>query len=592
MRTSNTVPANVHTLVDLLRYRAQIQCNDRALSFYGDSDGGKLCLSYDELDRRARAVAALLLERRLSGERAVLLYQPGAEYVIAFLGCLYAGTVAVPVYAPRMNRSLERIHAIVRSARPEVILSTRSILQNVDHDSLQSEIEQSLQWLTTDGADQALAAQWVRPTIGADTLAFLQYTSGSTGSPKGVMLTHANLLGNSQIIHRQLRTTPESRGVSWLPPYHDMGLIGGILQPLYAGFPGHLMSPAAFLKRPVRWLELISRVRATHSAGPNFAYDLCHRRVSATQRDELDLSNWQVACNGAEPVRSDVIDRFSEYFASCGFRRSTFFPCYGLAESTLFVSGAVAQQGPGLLQLAASDLQRSLTRVVQAGDQDARTLVSSGYPACGLDVRIVDAETRVLRPHGQIGEVWVAGSSVACGYWESPRETEQTFDAYIHPSGDGPFLRTGDLGFIRDGQLFVTGRLKDLIIINGHNHYPQDIEATVGECHEGLRASYTAAFAVEEAGQERLVLVQEVARSHLRRDHAELIRAIRDAVSREHQLQVDRVALIRPGAIPMTSSGKIRRSACRDGIVSGSLASLNLSPSITTTDTQEDVCVC
>jgi len=403
-------------------------------------------------------------------------------------------------------------------------------------------------------------------------LAFLQYTSGSTGTPKGVMVSHGNLLFNSADIDRGCEYTSESVVVTWLPTFHDMGLIYGVIQPLYKGIPCYMMAPTSFLQQPIRWLEAISRYKATHSCAPNFAYQLCVDKVTREQLATLDLSSWCIAFNGAEPVRADVLKRFAEVLKPCGFNLRTFCPAYGLAEATLKVTATRAKDLPTFYTVQSEALRQN--RVVEAQEQEpgSLTLVGCGYTEIDTKIAIVHPESLATCPPGEVGEIWVSGSTVAQGYWMRDQASEQTFGAHLANAGEEPFLRTGDLGFLLDGELFVTGRIKDMIIIRGQNHYPQDIELTVQKSHSALRPNCGAAFSVEVEGVERLVIAQEVERSYLRQlDVDEVVKAIRQAVSEQHQLQVYAVVLLKTASIPKTSSGKIQRHACRDGFLNGSL---------------------
>jgi acyl-CoA synthetase (AMP-forming)/AMP-acid ligase II len=453
-----------------------------------------------------------------------------------------------------------------------------------------------MRWLASDSLADELSDQWREPEINGDTLAFLQYTSGSTASPKGVMVSHANLLHNERVIHAAFEHNEQCSGVSWLPVYHDMGLIGTMLQPLYAGFPFTLMSPVDFLQRPVRWLNAISKYRATVSGGPNFAYDLCVRKVSDEQKESIDLSSWDLAFSGAEPVQASTIEAFSKAFEQCGFRRETFYPCYGLAESTLFVTGDIKSRVPVVLDVEAEALQEH--KVIEAlsdGSASARKLVSCGRVWLDQTVQIVDSETLVPCPPGAIGEIWVSGPSVTKGYWGLPEESERTFGAYAAgQSREGPFLRTGDLGFLQANELYVTGRCKDLIIFNGRNYYPQDIEWTVERCHPGLRLGCSAAFSLEIDREERLIVVAEVERRYQQKvqappsgerrvedeptmsdgaasDFSEVMAAIRRAIAAEHELPAYAIGLLKSGSIPKTSSGKIQRHLCKKAFLDNSL---------------------
>ncbi len=570
-------PAGPTTLVDLLRQRAECQGDDRAYTFLVDGESEEVHLTYSELDRQARAVGAWLESQDLKGQRALLIYPPGLDFIAAFFGCQYAGVIAVPAYPPRMNRAPSRIQAIAADAGATVALTTDALLERIKPLIDQTPDLKELRWLSTDrtahGPDQAYERQWQRPRITGDTLAFLQYTSGSTGTPKGVMLSHSNLLHNSALIAYAFEHTRSASGVFWLPSYHDMGLVGGILQPLYLGRPNILMSPAAFLQKPFRWLQAISRYRATTSGGPNFAFDICVRKITPDQRATLDLSSWTVAFSGAEPVRADTLEQFAETFAPCGFRPEAFYPCYGLAEATLLVSGGYKTTPPIIRRLDRKSLEADRVLPMVAGEGGARALVGCGQPLPDQQIVITDP-TRLTRvPAGQVGEVWVSGPSVAQGYWQRTDETEQTFRAYLRDTNEGPFLRTGDLGFTHDGELFVTGRLKDLVIVHGCNHYPHDIETTAAKSHPGVRAGWGAAFTVEDGPTQKLVIILELERRQ-RAEAAQVIGAIRRDVAGEHELVVDSIVLVRAGSIPKTSSGKVQRHACRDAFLDRSLDAL------------------
>ncbi len=559
-------------LVDLLIYRAIHQAEQRAFTFLQDGETEAGWLTYQELDRQARAIASALQSCHRQGERALLLYPSGLDFIAAFFGCLYAGIVAVPAYPPKRNHKMSRLEAIIADAEATVVLSTTSVLEKTKHRLVQNSQNSKLHWLATDSISPELASHWEKPNLSGDSLAFLQYTSGSTGMPKGVMVTHSNLLHNSNLIHQCFEHTSHTHGVIWLPLYNDMGLIGGVLQPLYGGFPVTLMPPALFLRNPFRWLQAISRYKATTSGGPNFAYDLCLKRIKPEQLDHLDLSSWEVAFSGAESVRAQTLEQFATTFAPCGFRREAFYPCYGLAEATLIVSGGLKSSPPVIRQVQEPALKQNRMVAAASEGKGVRAIVGCGGNLDDQKIVIVDPESLTRCPDERVGEIWVSGPSVAQGYWNRTQETEQTFGAYVPDTGEGPFLRTGDLGFWQDGELFITGRLKDVIIIRGQNHYPQDIELTVEESHPALRPGCGAAFAVETKGEERLVVVHEVEQSYLRKlDVEEVVRSIRKAVTGEHDLQVYATVLVKTGSIPKTSSGKIQRHACRTGFITGSL---------------------
>ncbi len=575
------------TIVDLLRQRAAYRPHDRAFTFLVDGENEELHITYAELDRKARAVGGWLMDRGMTGKRVLLLYPSGLDFIAAFMGCLYGGAIAVPAYPPRKNRSVERIEAIASDADASVALTTRDVLDRFDGLRATAPSLEHLIWKVDTELEPHWADRWERPEIDGDTLAFLQYTSGSTGTPKGVMLSHENLLHNSLRIMQAFEITRSQSGVFWLPSFHDMGLIGGILVPLYGGKFNVLMSPVAFLQRPLRWLQAISKYRATISGGPNFAYELCVRKTTPEQRAQLDLSSWSLAFNGAEPVRGETIDAFCEAFAVSGFRREAFYPCYGLAESTLMVTGGMKFEPPVIRAFEAAAIDTgTATPLVDRSAAGGRQLVGSGRELDGQDVLIVDPHSCEPLPPGRVGEIWVSGPSVAQGYWNRPDDSRETFGAMLaqpaEPPGSrsvtkwrpnaGPYLRTGDLGFFDDGELFVTGRLKDLIIVRGRNHYPQDIEHAVEAASDLVRAGSVAAFAVDIDGRERVVVVAELERGRREPEAVTAaFEAIRGQLAREHEVAVEGIVLIRPNSIPKTSSGKIQRHACRRQFLDGTL---------------------
>ena len=549
------------TWVEILRWRASHEPDRCAYRFLDVDTDQVVTLTYSDLDRKAKAVAARLQSIEATGTRVLLLYPPGLDYITTLFGCLYAGVVFVPAFPPRNNRNLPRLQAIVADAGAEVALTTTALLS-------QLEAMPSLRCVTTDDLDVGLEAEWQLPELSGDSLAFLQYTSGSTSVPKGVMISHRNLLHNSQLLAEAFQYGPSTECVTWLPLYHDMGLIGGVFQPIYGGFTNTLMSPLAFLRSPFRWLKAISDYKASLSGGPNFAYDLCARRITAEQRRLLDLSHWSVAFTGAEPIRLETLERFVSTFAACGFRREAFFPCYGLAEATLIVSGGTRAGGPTVETVRRDELARN--RIVRTGS-DGQSVIGCGMVLPDEEVRVVHPESRTVCEADEVGEIWVSSPSVAQGYWNRPEETEETFGAKLcafAPLREKTFLRTGDLGYLRDGELFVTGRIKDLIIIRGRNLYPQDIELTVEGCHAALRPNCGAAFTVDADAEERLVIVHEV---EMRGDFDAVIDAIRRAVAEEYEVQPYAVVLIKPRSIPKTSSGKIQRRACRARYLDGEL---------------------
>lgn len=556
--------------IDLLRRRAGLQPDQIAYRFLLNGENEEMSITYAELDRRARAIGALLQSMRLQGERALLIYPPGLEYIAAFFGCLYAEVIAVPAYPPRLNRNVARLEAIINDAGAKVALTTESTLSKGAQIFEKTSTLNALRWIATDSTEGDIEETWTAPSISGDSLVFLQYTSGSTGTPKGVMLTHKNLISNSMLIQNAFGHTPSSRGVTWLPPYHDMGLIGGILQPMYVGFPNVMMSPMHFLQSPIRWLKAITRYKATTSGGPNFAYDLCVRKIDREQMEALDLTHWELAFNGAEPIRHETLRSFSEKFGARGFRYQAFYPCYGMAEATLIVSGGIKLAGPVVRAVKSDALTQNQIECSENTGVENKTLVSSGQGLMGQKIVVVNPESCIECKPGQIGEIWISGPSVASGYWRQAEETEKNFRAYLADKNEGPFLRTGDLGALLEGELFITGRRKDLIIIRGRNYYPQDIEKTVEGCHPMLRLGCGAAFSVELENEERLVVVQEVEHRH-KAPLDEIFSAIRQSVADLHGLSLFAILLLKAGTLPKTSSGKTQRYACRSGFLQHSL---------------------
>ncbi|MDJ0576140.1 MAG: AMP-binding protein [Xenococcaceae cyanobacterium MO_234.B1] len=563
------------TIVELLRWRANQQPDKQAYIFMTNGNVEGASLSYGELDRQARAIAAQLQKSQVKGARVLLLYPQSLEFLAAFFGCLYAGAIAIPVPAPeasRLKRTLPRLQAIAKDAQGSFVLTTRGIISLVKQQSEPNPEFEAMHWLATEEVDLELAEDWQSPNITSDALAYLQYTSGSTSTPKGVAISHKNILFHCANLQKACGYGEDSVTVTWMPYFHDYGLVEGLLEPLYNGTPCYYMSPFSFIRRPFHWLQTISRYRATHSQAPNFAYEQCLRRITPEQKLELDLSSWQMAGNAAEPINPKVLESFIQTFAPCGFRPQAMCPAYGLAEATLLVSAGLSTEAPIILDLQPAALERG--RVVKADDSEkvVRRLVGCGNLVGDTQVAIVNPQTLTRCASDEIGEIWVSDPSVAQGYWQRKEETDATFQAYITDTGEGPFLRTGDLGFIYDEQLFITSRIKDVIIIRGTNHYPQDIEWTVQESHPALRPENGAAFAVEVDGEERLVIAQEIERGYLRKlDTDKVMETIRRVVAEEHEIQIYAVLLLKPGTLPKTSSGKIQRSGCRRDWLNGDL---------------------
>ena len=573
------------TMVELLRARTSSSI-EAGFTFLQDDK--VVSWSFAELDRRARAVGACLQERRAEGRTVLLLFPPGLDYIAAFFGCLYAGAIPVPAYPPdraRLTRVSPRLESIADDAGAKLVLSTRDLADAIGALGDRGTALARLDWLAADDLPRGAENAWQPPKVYPGSIAFIQYTSGSTASPKGVIVTHANLLHNLHQVHRKVEHSSKDRVVSWLPMHHDMGLIGGVLEPLYGNSPVTLMSPMAFLQRPLRWLRVISERGATISAVPNFAYDWCLRKISPEERDSLDLRHWRVALTGAEPVRARTLDAFAEFFGPCGFRRDIFYPCYGLAEGTLMVSGGRPGREPMVRVFSASELEQGRVRPARDSERGVE-LVGCGTALDRLTIAIVDPQTSTPCGPDRVGEIWTHGPSVARGYWRRKDATRDTFHAQLD-GGATAYLRTGDLGFVHDGQLFIAGRRKDLLIVRGRNLHPHDIELAAERAHPALRPGAVIAFGIECNGQEEVVIGCEVdPRSGA--DHDEVLAAVRKRIAETQELVPHAVLVLRRGTIPKTTSGKVQRQACagefsalRLEIMRASIADVNLEGSRT-----------
>ena len=531
------------TIVDVLRQRAELTPHKRVFLFLDRGEREAASFTFAELDRRAMAIGRRLIAAGAKGKQVLLPNPPGLEFVANFFGCLYAGAVAVPACSSLLSpRKHDRLRFLVDDAEVDFILAASTKSLSSFRECIAGEPWAArMTLLATDEVSETEAADWSPSNCGPDDVAYIQYSSGSTSSPKGVVISHRNVMSNQRMLQQAFDTSADSVIVSWLPHFHDMGLVGVIQRAIYVGMSAVLMAPLEFIRRPVQWLRAISTYRAAISIAPNFAYDLCVERVKDEALEALDLSCWQVAFNGSEPVKAETMKRFAQKFGKAGFRSESFYPCYGLAEATVFVS----------------------SRAPSATVVSTREVVSCG-PACASErLLIVDPASRRRCSEGVEGEIWVAGPHVARGYWKRADETRAAFKAYLSDNGAGPFLRTGDLGFLVNGELHVTGRLKELIILHGKNHYPQDIEAIVATSHPLLRRDCGAAFSVEVTGREELVVLQEVKRQAPPEKSFEIKCAIRQALAEDQAIKPYSVVLLKPNTIPKTSSGKIMRSACR-----------------------------
>ncbi|MGW8361252.1 amino acid adenylation domain-containing protein [Streptomyces wedmorensis] len=558
------------SLVDVLRTRAAHE-PDRLAHVFLDSHGEEQSrLTYAQLDHRARTVAARLQEEVKTGDRVLILHPPSMDYVSAYFGCLYAGAVAVPCYPPH-SRNLARLLAVAADAAPAAALTGDRMPAGLRARLLDAPELRNAAWLPTGGPDSD-AGQWADPLVGTESLAFLQYTSGSTAAPKGVMVSHGNLLHNSAQIQSRSHTGEHSCAVSWVPPYHDMGLIGGILQPVVAGFPGVLMAPGTFVLDPVQWLRAISAYGATVSPTPPFALDLCVERVDPAAHEPLDLSTLETVIIGAEPVRAATLDRFARRFEPWGLRREALRPSYGLAEGTVMVSGGrhLTRSTVLTVDVPALEAHRVVPGATDAAPGRNRDIVGCGSAVDGQRVLVVDPATATVCGPERVGEIWVKGPNVTLGYWGRPDESAAAFEAEL-ATGEGPFLRTGDLGFLRDGELFVTGRAKDLIIVRGRNLYPQDIERLAERSHPALQPNSSAAVAVDDGEAEQLVLIAEVRRGAEPPPAAEAARVLGRAIAAEFDIRLSGLVLVRAGTVPKTSSGKIQRRAARQALLDGTL---------------------
>lgn len=579
--TSSTI--EVDTIVHRLRQHASERPEQLAYTFLQYSGSDNESFTYRDLDLRARVIGAYLQKQGAEGKPVLLLYPSGLEYIAAYFGCLYAGAFAIPAYVPHSARDLPRIQAIVSDAQTGIALTTANELTKVTRWLNKAPDLAQLTWTATDGLELHLAELWQESFIDTDRLAFLQYTSGSTSVPRGVMVSHGNLMHNLGMIHAywQVDETVNPVGIYWLPIFHDMGLIIGILSPLYSGYPAYFMSPTDFLQRPLRWLQAISDYRGTFTCAPNFAYELCLHRVSQQDLVGLDLSCCEGAGIAAEPVRSDTVERFIRYFAACGFSQTVFQPAYGLAEATLVTTSGYKNEPTCIKAISERRMEENCVEAAGASERAVKYIVGCGRPIHGQSVAIVNPETRQRCEGSQVGEVWISGPSIAQGYWRRPEETAETFQAHL-ATGEGPFLRTGDLGVFQDENIFITGRIKDVIILNGRNLYPQDIELTVEQAHPAIRPGCCAAFSVEQGGEERLIVLAEINHHYRPEDSSagaeppplnmqEIVKSVRRAITERHEVRAHEVLLLKIGGILKTSSGKLRRRDCRKAFLQGTL---------------------
>lgn len=562
-----------YTLPEVLQARAIHTPEETAYIFLRDGEDDEERITYSELDIAAKAIAGKLTETSERGERALMLFPPGLEFVKALYGCFYAGIIAVPAYAPRKNRSLERIKTLVVDSGATIVLCIADIFQSFERSFSDLEELKGLKWIRIEDCLTGVSAQRSNPELPLPAdVALLQYTSGSTGKPKGVMVTHRNIIRNAMFIRTSFSLSRKSVSVTWLPSFHDMGLIDGVIDPVFNGCPGVIIPPVAFIQKPLRWLKAITKYNGTHGGAPNFAFDHCVDGIPQEEREGIDLSSLSTLYCGAEPIRKSTFARFIETYKDYGFKTSMLYPCYGMAETTLIISGPPAGRGPVYLCISGNALEQNRILKATDNDADARYLVGVGYPWMDTDVKIVNPDSLTKCNDDEVGEIWVSGSIVTAGYWNKESESKESFAATLDDDLSVKYLRTGDLGFFDQGELYITGRLKDMIILQGRNYYPHDIEFVAEASHPALRLNASAAFSIDLDDDEKLVIVAEVERSAIRNLDVEAVcDAIRQQVAEEFEQEVYAIQLLRTASILKTSSGKIQRKACREGFLEKSL---------------------
>ncbi|MDR6116516.1 fatty acyl-AMP ligase [Sphingomonas sp. SORGH_AS_0789] len=570
--SSDLATSKLHTIIDALAFRARSIPDQTAFVHLVDGEVIEQAITYRELWSRSQSIAAYLKAFEPNGKRAVLLLDTGIEYVSWLFGLFHAGMTIIPAFPPIGSRGLSRLALICADAQPDIIVADARFSNARErlNDLLPSAMPQPY-WVETTIPTGGPDCTGVGPA--RDDIALLQYTSGSTSTPKGVILTHANLVSNCENASLWMGDIRGRVGCTWLPPYHDMGLMGGILQPVYDGFSTLLINPGHFIQKPFRWLSAVSRYKVTVTIAPNFALDLCTDGISDAERSTLDLRHVRAIYCGAEPVRSRTIERFTDRFAAAGLDPATIGPCYGLAEATVLVAGKPVDKPFVSFHVDREMLSRGTIQVVDENAPGACPLVSSGRPAAGVEILIVDPLELQIVPEGRIGEIWVKGDNVGTGYWRNAVASSETFGGTL-PEVDGQFLRTGDLGALLEGELIVTGRLKDLIIVSGRNLYPQDIELTVEETDSRIRPNGCVAVALDDGERERIAIVAEIKRSEKLDDVAQelLRRSLTAAIVAAYGVKPEHIHLATPGTIPRTTSGKVRRRAVRDALLAGNFA--------------------
>ncbi len=558
----NAYPAK--DMVSLLLKNAE-QFGDKPLYiFLEDGVNESLRISYRDVVKKAKAVGAELQKHGSKGDHILLLFPAGIEFVISLYACFLTGMVAIPAYPPRRKKIDPRFLSILQDANPSTILATQQIHQDLEQLELKNINLDEINMISFESINAEQSEDWQNPKVSKDDILLLQYTSGSTGSPKGIMVSHGNMIHDSECIRQSFGFDENMIVVNWLPNFHDMGLIGNLIQPAYVGGSVITMTPMRFIQEPLNWLKCISKYKGTCSGAPNFAYDYCVDKIPADSVKDLDLSSLNVLYNGSEPVRKQTIERFAKHFKDAKFSSRQFFPCYGMAETVLIITGGDYTAEPVYFNADVKALENNKAILAKEGSE-SRQLTACGFPWLGMSVMIVNPETKLPCPKGEIGEIWAKGSSITKGYWNKPEETEHTYHAYLRGTDSGPWLRTGDLGFIHEGQLYVSGRLKDLIIIRGANFFPNDIEHSVENCHDALRKNASAAFSMDIDDKEKLIIIQELERAYMRDfNEEEIFESMRNAVFADHGIQPDIILLTKMGSIKKTSSGKTQRFAMRD----------------------------
>ena len=546
----------MNTILEVVEKQLETNCKGTVFTFLTDGETAGQSVSLSEIQKGALKISRLLLKQ----SSVLILLPQSISFIKAFLGCLYGQSLAVPIAVPTKNRGIEKLKAIIADAKVSICITNQSTLANLQKWFGESALLNKIKWLLVEDFEKDSSVGFSSVELPKPhQVAFLQYTSGSTDKPKAVMVTHENIIANSKIIQKCFQNNNESVSVCWLPSYHDMGLIDGIIQPLFSGFHSVMMSPAHFLHKPVRWFKAITKYRATYSGAPNFAFDLCCDRIREDELSGIDLSSLRCLYNGSEPIRPRTIRKFTDKFSAVGFSKEKLFTCYGLAEATLAVTTSRLGDKPVVIKVDPESFGQN--EILLTGKEPFVELVGCGYVNCDTDLIIVNPDSLKECEEKEIGEIWVAGKSVTAGYLNKSEETNETFVLY-----DGKrFLRTGDLGFLLNGELFITGRIKDVIIIRGKNHYPQDIEQTASLSHHALQTNGSAAFSVEVNQEEKLVIVQEVKRSFLRKiDYEDVFSCIMTELSQRHEVSPHDIALTLPNTIPKTTSGKIQRNVCRN----------------------------